>query len=533
MELIAYWQIVRRRWWWLLLGCALGAAVALAVSSQMTPLYEASATVMVGAVNRNPAPVTGEINVSQDLAATYGELLKTHHLQASAMQALGYDGLPEVTVQVQRDTQFVVITVRDPRPQHTVNIVDALIEQLERQLPDSEPLHFAERQLAALQAQIEALQQSAPSDDAERAQTENTLAGLRDQYNELYGTYSRNKLSVNTIDVVDPPRLPTRPVSPRTAQNAALAAVLGLMLAAGAAVLAEVLHNVVEEPADVTEALGLPYVASVDLLPEAADGRRERLCIDEPHSPHVEAFRFASVVLRYSLPADAQPALLVTSSGSDEGKTTLATCLAIVEAQAGKRVILVDADLRLPDQHRVWGLPNERGLSSLLAGQTDDVDAALQASGVANLRVLTSGPHTANPTGLLSTPALGRLIADLCRRADLVIVDTPPVLAVADTSVMARAVSGVVLVARAGATAAPACAAAADLIARSEGRLLGVVLNAVKPQRSRRYGYGYGYGYGQRYGQPYGPRNHDNGHEARLPQAAVVVSDAVSDAPRR
>ncbi|NLX36722.1 MAG: polysaccharide biosynthesis tyrosine autokinase, partial [Chloroflexi bacterium] len=486
MELIAYWEIVRRRWWWLVLGALLGAGVAFGVSRQMTPLYEASTTVMVGAVNRNPSPVTSEINVSQDLAATYGELLKTYHLQSAAMASLGYAGLPDVTIQVQRDTQFVVITVRDPVPQRSVAIADALVDQLRLQLPDSEPLQFAERQLVVLQQRIEELQQTEAADADQRAELDAAVAGLRQQYTELYATYSQNRASVNTIDVVDPARLPTKPVSPKTMQNTALAAVLGLMLAAGAAVLAEYLHNVIERPGDVTDALGLPYLASVGLLPESeSGGRRERICVDKPQSPHAEAFRFASVVLRYSLPAEAQPAIMVTSGGKGEGKTTLATCLAIVEAQAGKRVILVDADLRLPDQHEVWGLPNDAGLSSLLTGQADGIDAALHTTSVANLRVLTAGPKTANPTGLVSSSAFARLIADLGERADMVIVDTPPVLSVADTSVMARAVSGVVLVVRAGVTTAPACAAAADLIARSEGRLLGVFVNALKPQRGR------------------------------------------------
>jgi non-specific protein-tyrosine kinase len=503
MELVAYWEIVRKRWWWLLLGTLLAAAVAFGVSRQMTPQYEASATIMIGAVNRNPTPLTSEINVSQDLAATYGELLKTHQLQTAAMSLLGYSGLPDVTVTVQRDTQFVRITVQDPLPGRTVAIAEALVHQLELQLPANAPLQFAERQLAAIQTQIEARQQQLASEQnaARRGELEQEIAGLRGQYTELYATYSQNKLSVNTLEVVDPPRLPTEPVSPKTMQNTALAAVLGLMLAAGAAVLVEYLHNVIESPSDVTETLGLPYVASVGLLPEIeGPARRELVCLEQPHSVHAEAFRFASVVLRYSLPSGDPPAILVTSSSAGEGKTTLATCLAIVEAQSGKRVVLVDADLRRPDQHKLWSLPNDVGLSSLLSGRVASVDEILQATPLPGLQVITSGPHTANPTGLLASPAFGELITTLCDTADLVVVDTAPLLSVADTSTMARAVSGVVLVARAGVTTTPACATAADLVARSEGHLLGVFLNACQPHHGSRYGYGrYGYGYGYGY----------------------------------
>jgi len=502
VDLAVYLQIVQKRWWWMLLGVTLGALVAFGICHQMTPMYEASVSIMVGAVNRDPSPMTSDINVSQDLALTYGELLQTRKLQSAAMADLGYEGLPNVTVTVQRDTQFVTVTVRDAVPQRAVDIANALIRQLQLQLPDDAPLAFAENQLAALRTDIEATQNAIASerDPGSLAELSSRLSGLRTQYSELYSTYVENKASVNTIVVVDPPELPSKPVVPKTGQTVLLASILGLMVAVGVAVGAEYLHSAIEKPQDV-EALNLPYLGSVGMLPIPTDGnRRERLCLDRPQSSHAEAYRFASVVLQYSIPADGRHAVLVSSPNEGEGKTTMANALAIVMAQAGKQVVLVDADLRRSSLHTIWSLPNEVGLSSLLTGHVRDVSDAIQLTPLPGLKVITSGPPTGNPAALLSTDVFKEVIAALCELADMVIVDSPPLLPVVDASAMARALGGVVLVARSHRTTAPACAAAADLVAKSEGRLLGVFLNAVKPQHHSYYGY-YGYGYGH---YPYG-----------------------------
>ena len=144
----------------------------------------------------------------------------------------------------------------------------------------------------------------------------------------------------------------------------------------------------------------------------------------------------------------------MTSSGPSEGKSTTAANLAVVMAQTGQKVILVDADLRRPVIHKVFGVPNNVGTTTaLLAGQDVDLAAYLQPTEIENLRVLTSGPIPPNPSELLGSHRMAHVIEQLSQLADLVIFDTPPVLVVTDASVLGRQVDGVLLVADAGGTA--------------------------------------------------------------------------------
>jgi capsular exopolysaccharide synthesis family protein len=181
-----------------------------------------------------------------------------------------------------------------------------------------------------------------------------------------------------------------------------------------------------------------------------------------------------------------------------DGKSTLAANLAISVAQTGKRVLLIDADLRRPQLHLLFSVSNNVGVASVLEGTTEVSDATI-ASAVPGLSIMPSGPLPSNPSELLSSPRMKEMLESLAEKYDLVLLDTPPLLAVTDPSAVAARVDGVILTLRLGKQSRPRAQRAREILATLGAHVLGVVVNAVESRESR-YGYGYGYG-GYGYGE--------------------------------
>jgi capsular exopolysaccharide synthesis family protein len=214
-----------------------------------------------------------------------------------------------------------------------------------------------------------------------------------------------------------------------------------------------------------------------------------------PRSPVSEAFRTLRTNLSYTSPDQPLRSLLFTSAGPEEGKSTVAANLAVVLAQAGSRVLVVDADLRKPVMHKAFKLENRRGLTNALV---EDLDFAelVRSTDLPGLFVLTSGPIPPNPAELLGSARMQRLLPALAAAYDLVLVDTPPVLAVTDAAVLAPLVDGAILVARAGVTRTDLLKEAKEALERTGVRLLGAVLNGLRPDTEGYYYYHYRYYYG-------------------------------------
>lgn len=211
--------------------------------------------------------------------------------------------------------------------------------------------------------------------------------------------------------------------------------------------------------------------------------------ISNPRSPIAEAYRTLRTNLEFSNLDRSLRALLVTSPGPDEGKSTTLANLAVTIAQGGKRVILVDADLRRPSQHQIFNLKNSVGLSDMVRDDALLANPPLQDTGVPNLQVLTSGPLPPNPAEILGSKRMSDILAALLSRADMVLLDAPPVIAVTDAAVLSAKVDGVLLVIRAGKTKRENAKKAQQQLEKINARIIGVVLNNVKPDASVQYYY--------------------------------------------
>jgi succinoglycan biosynthesis transport protein ExoP len=296
-----------------------------------------------------------------------------------------------------------------------------------------------------------------------------------------------------TVTVVRPAELPIAPVAPRPMLNTAVGVVLGLALGVGLAMLREVLDTTVKTTEDLQELTGSSALGVIAFDPNA---QREPLVSQaDPHSMRLEAFRTLRTNLRF-VDVDRPPQVVVlTSSVANEGKSTTACNLAITLASAGTRVILVEGDLRRPRVADYMGLEGAVGLTDVLIGRAG-LDHVLQPWGDSPLSVLTSGALPPNPSEMLGSTQMAELLAALRARADMVLIDSPPLLPVTDAAVLARECDGALIVIRQGRTTREQLSRAVEALRSVDARVLGTVLNMARAGGAGGYGYGYYY-YGE------------------------------------
>lgn len=331
------------------------------------------------------------------------------------------------------------------------------------------------------------------------------------------------------VSVVEQPQLASDPFSPRPVRNLALAAVLGLLLGTGAAVLRESLDTSIQGPDEVRDVLGLPTLGAIAF--DADAGARPLIVHAEPHSARAEAFRQLRTNLQFVDVDTAPRSIVVTSSVPEEGKSSTVANLAIALSQAGVRVAVVDADLRRPRIAEYMGLEGAIGLTDVLVGRVA-LDDVLQPWGTDGLLVLPSGRTPPNPSELLGSRHMRELLGRLEQRVDLVLLDAPPLLPVTDAAVLSTFASGAMLVVRAGRTRKEHAARAVEALRGVDAHVYGAVLSmvAVKGPGAARYGY-YGHAYGPDKPAVQPPRAAGALPQPVLPAASSVGSVAAPSVP--
>ncbi|UYV54100.1 CpsD/CapB family tyrosine-protein kinase [Priestia megaterium] len=216
--------------------------------------------------------------------------------------------------------------------------------------------------------------------------------------------------------------------------------------------------------------------------------KRRLLAHNSPKDPVAEQYRTIRTNIQFSNVDQDIKTIVVTSSGAEEGKSTTTSNLATVYAQQGLKVLLIDADLRKPTGHYTFRLENHIGLTNVLTRQST-LAQAVQESEIPHLSVLTSGPIPPNPSELLASAQMAELLKEMKKQFDMVIFDTPPILAVADAQILANQVDGTILVVSSGKTEKDAALKSKELLSNAQGKLLGVVLNNRKVEEGNYYYY--------------------------------------------
>ena len=302
-------------------------------------------------------------------------------------------------------------------------------------------------------------------------------------------------LQVSNVRILDRARAAVSPARPRVVQNVMLSVIVGLLLGVAAAFVAEQVDQSITGQEQIEERLKTTFLGIIPRIEPGKEGVVHDLHVyEQPKSGVAECLRAIRTNIFFMVPEKPLRTILVTSSAPQEGKTTVATSLAITMAGSGSRVLLVDADMRRPRMHKVFKVSNEAGLSSLTLGEGDLASLA-RPTGVPNVYVLPSGPVPPNPSELLHTTAFKKLVAQMAEAYDRVIIDSPPIGAVADAVVMSTHADGTIFVARAGKTARDLARRAIRQLRAVNATLVGAVLNDLNFQDPR-----YAYYYYSRYG---------------------------------
>jgi non-specific protein-tyrosine kinase len=310
---------------------------------------------------------------------------------------------------------------------------------------------------------------------------QNQISILESKISGWQYTYTQYRISlqggdVNALSVVEPASVNPTPISPNIRLNVLLAAAIGLVLAVGGVVLIEYLDDTIKTPEDVTRVTGLATIGTITRI-EGVDYPSKLVAANKPLSPTAEAYRVLRTNLQFTNVDNPPKSVMMTSPGPGEGKSITLANLAVVMAQSGIKVILVDTDLRRPVQHKIFGVPNRHGFSDAILSPKKELIQHLQKTPVDNLWLLSSGSLPPNPAELLASERMKELIAGLEAEADLVLFDSPPALVVTDAIVLGTRVDGVVVVNDAGRTRTNEARMVVDEFKRVRVNLCGIVLN--------------------------------------------------------
>jgi len=442
VELQDYLAIVRKRWISITLITLLALGGAVAATLLTTPLYQARSQVYVSVRTRDStSDLLQGSSFSQNQVRSYTDLVSSPRVLTPVIEQLDLATTPDalakqISADSPLDTVLIDITATEADPQLASDIANATATSLsnvvvELETPDVGPSPVQIRTSRAASA-------------------------------------------------------PTAPSSPNTKLNLALGLLVGLAAGFGLAVLREVLDTRVRTEADVHGVTDSAVIAQINF--DEAAATTPLIVHASPHGQRSETFRRLRTNLQFLDVDDQLRSIVVTSALPGEGKTTIAVNLAITLADAGRRVILVDADLRRPSVATMMGLEGAAGLTTALIGRAALKDV-IQPWGDRHLHVLPSGQIPPNPSELLGSPAMSSLLADLATEYDIVLIDTPSLLPVTDAAILSRSVGGVLVVVGAHSLHRQQLADALGGLDAVGARILGILLNRVPVKQSGSYQY--------------------------------------------
>lgn len=455
MELSDYLRVLRKNWIVIVVIALAGIGAAAVYSLVRTPLYETSSEIFVSSQGGSSIGELQQGNTyTQARMSSYVELATSPSVLDPVISELRLDttatGLAEqLSVTNTLNTLVLTITVTDADPERAADTANVVADQLTEAIVDVETLTDAET----------------------------------------------SSVKVTTIKDALPS---TSPVSPNIPLNLALGFLVGLALGIAFAVLRTVLDTRVRSTRDIEAITERPILGAIPFDPKAKE--RPIILQADPLNPRSEAFRILRTNLQFLDIEGGGRTFVVSSSVPAEGKSTTAVNLAIALADAGKRVVLIDADLRKPKVADYLGIEGGVGLTDVLIGRAELTDV-IQKWGRRTLYVLPAGKIPPNPSELLGSSRMGELLDAFGADADAVILDAPPLLPVTDAAVLTKRTSGAILVVRASRTQRAQLAGAIDALDTVSADVAGIVLSQIPTSGSSAYDYGYTYGYGYGYAE--------------------------------
>ena len=471
-----FFRMLWRRKWVILLCITLIPLAVYVYSDRLTKSYEASTVVEVQSTATDAGLFLGQdLPTGATNTAKVAALLGTDGVADEASRLMNEPrGSVRGAIQAtdDEDTSFITITATARSAERAARIANTVARAL-RITRERAGVNRVDVAIANVEKELAKLP---PNEELQRTQLSERLQGLR----ALRAAQSEN------TQVVQPAAVPANPVAPNPKRNAILAFIVAALIAAGTVALVERLDRRLHDSRDLERLTGTPLLAQVpsSAFPGA---------VPDPQLPIV--FQTLRDSLTYFNVDQRLASLLVISPLKGDGKTSVATNLAVAFARAGKQVILVDADLRSPQVCTRMGTRPTPGLSEVISGNAEVQDALVELEPFGScLRVLSGGSVPPNPSEMLGSARMSTILAELSEMSDLVLIDTAPVLVVSDAFPLFDQVAGIVAVARLEQTPREAITRAVEVAATAGGRVLGMVATGARQGGD---GYGYGYAYGQ------------------------------------
>lgn len=446
MDLIGYLRLLRRRWWIIALAVIISTGAAVGATHFEHKRYTTATRLLVSGSSKLSA--VDEITrrqLAQQRAVLFAQIATTDPVINAAATAVDNTrpgssvaaARPAVSATATGNDPFLTISVSADTPQAAQSLANVYAKIL--------PVQLAK--LDQLPSVVDAL-----------------------------------------LTVVNPAGLPTQPSSPRPLRNALIGLALGLVLGIAAALIRETLDTTLRDSEEVRR---ITRATILGVIPREFDD--ERLpAASRPHSRRSEAYRQVRTNLEFAAGDEPPRSFVITSAGQGEGKSTTVANLALLISRAGKRVAIVDADLRKPTLASFFNASSDIGLSDVLSGRIP-LGNAVQAIAGERIGVLASGATVSRPSELLSSAAMEDVLNRLRAEYDLVIVDTPPVLAITDALLVGKHTDGMIVISRMRRTTRSGLRRSLEAVERVHARLLGVVINAAVEADDKRYGYTKGY----------------------------------------
>ncbi len=473
-------------------------------TNENTLPYQATTVLLIGNAQDSGSGEYLTGFTSDQLTQTFREILTGRSVLIPVIERLGlqetYQSLVgKIQVTPIQGTKLIRLTVNDNDSARAVMIADTSVEVFLENLkslleePHMTRLANIQEEIDSLSLQIEETQKEIDKRITSKAQTEmelarqqNLLLEQRNNYQVLQNFYEQLSLTLTnnseSVAIVEPAKVPEKSVDSNKLLFTTLAGFLGALVAIAIASLNEYTNGTLQTPVDIVQSLDLTVLGSVGRL---SDKESKLVVVSQPRSPNTETFRRLATNIRHERQVKSLRLLLVTSPSAQEGKSIVTANLAAALAMAELRVVVVDADLHMPQLHQLFGVPQEGGLSNVLVDEAEDV--CLKQIEATKVKILTSGNLPPNPAEMLGSSRMVSLLEDLREQSDIVLIDCPPVLPVADATILASHVDGVLMVLRANQTHVQSAIEAVEGLRKVGVNIVGAILNGVPKGRGYYY----------------------------------------------
>jgi succinoglycan biosynthesis transport protein ExoP len=495
LDLRHYIEILWRRKWVIVITVVITILVVTFGTFVMKPVYSATTTMRIALATSGSVSYQDYMYADR-LINTYVDLATTTPVLDQLTQQLGLSTLPAINVKTVPNTELIQITVEDHQPQTAAIVANTLADILISQSLElyrgggKSALEILGEQVSTMDLEVNQartdylnLLTKTPSDAAGIQSAKDKLDLDQQNYVSILDQYEQARLKeserANSISVVDPAAPPSKPSKPNKILYIGLGLVVGMVGGLGLAFLFENLDNTLYTTDQIQQVTNLSIIGKIPQL-----GKHISISSTDGNIAYFESFRrLRTNILSVEFPAKT---LVITSADPREGKSTIIANLAYIMSQSGRNVVVVDCDLRVPTQHKLFNIENNVGLSSVLE-QKSTLARALKQSKFKGVHILTSGPIPANPAELIGSDQMDKVISQLANIFEYVFIDAPAALAVADTAILAQKVDAFVLVICRQRANSKAVESVQVQLNKVKARCIGVIVNRAEINGSQYY----------------------------------------------